>query len=127
MASYEKQIAMTAKAIAKRGMPVVFVHLSSNTDFANYDPATGTYAANETRLNTFGLRSTATQAEVQGYGFGVGSVTLYMPADVVTKVSTADYVLFGGHRWNIVTSVATAPAESALLFLLELKDAGEVV
>jgi hypothetical protein len=123
MADYSKQIASTAKALQKKGMSIVFVRVEESEE---YDPASDSYLTTETEFNTYGLRDTASVKEVQGYGFTSGAAMLYMSADVVNKVDTTDYVKFGGHKWNITNVQVTAPAEQPILFLLELKDSGEV-
>lgn len=117
-----KQVATAARMIKAKGMPVVFVEVSESTE---YDPVTDGYPTVETRHNVYGVRSTAGVKEVQGYGFSAGSAVLYVAADVVQSVDTTDYVLFGGHKWDILNVQVTAPAETPILFLLELKDAGE--
>lgn len=122
MADYSRQIANAAKALKKKGMPVVFIKVTESTE---YDPVLDGYAKSETRYPIYGLRDTAGVAEVQGGGFSVGSTTLYIAADVVRHVDTTDYVLFGGHKWDILKVLETAPADVPILFLLELKDAGE--
>ena len=122
MSGYSRQIANAAKSIKKKGMPIVFVEVTESTD---YDPVADGYPKIETRHEVYGVRDTAGVAEVQGGGFSAGSTTLYLAADAVKSVDTTDYVLFGGHKWDILKVSATAPADVPILFLLELKDAGE--
>lgn len=122
MADYSRQIANAAKSIQKKGMPVVFVDVTESTE---YDPVTDGYPKTETRHEVYGVKDTAGIEEVQGGGFSAGSTTLYMAADIVKRVDTTDHVLFDGHKWNILKVSVTAPADVPILFLLELKDAGE--
>ena len=123
MADYSPQLATASRMIKAKGMPVIFVRVEESTE---YDPATDGYPTIETRYNVYGVRSTASFKEVQGYGFSAGSAVLYMAADVVKSVDTTDYVIFCGHKWDILNLQVIAPAETPIMFTLEIKDAGSV-
>lgn len=122
MADYSRQLATAERMIRSRGMPVVYVQVAET---GSYDPVSDSYAKAEVQIPAWGVRSAAGVKEVQAYGFSTGSTVLYMAASEVTEPKTGDYLLFSGHKWNIRSIAATAPAETPVLFALELSDGGE--
>lgn len=91
-----------------------------------YDPETDSYSEAAVETVVPAVRATVSEREHALYGFGLGSAMLYVAGAALADISAADQFDVQGVRFNALKIQRTAPADTCLLWAVELQEVGPV-
>ncbi len=123
MADYSALSETAVRLISENGLLVTHRRrLFSGT----YDPETDAYGESVIETVVPAVRATVSEKEHALYGFGVGSAMLYVAGAALADISAADQFDVEDKRFNALKVSRTAPADTCLLWAVELQEVGPV-
>lgn len=122
MADYSNFLSLANRLISKKGMEIIYLHITEVDDF--FDPVTGKYPVKIEEKKVMGVKTSPTKEELERGQFQGIKLVILVAGDNLKNPDTTDIIQFGGHDFDIKEIVTVAPAEDNILYKFGVEDMG---